>query len=119
MNAIERLRIRNLFKNLLELISSAEEQYNYQEMVPIAEVPAELVTMWFDDHYRPEEEWFKEAFTAAEQQTIAEFSTYYSERIPRLPQTTSVTELQESSVWQEITIRAQTTLRELRMSSKD
>lgn len=44
--------------NLLRLLSSDQEQLNYQTDIPIAAVPAELVCVWFDDQYHPDDAYF-------------------------------------------------------------
>jgi hypothetical protein len=97
---------RQVFSSLLQLIADFKSQVDYQREVPIANVPAELVCMWFDDHYHPEREWFKESFAEEERKLMADFNEYYEKRVDHLPHTHDVLELQISTVWQEIAEKA-------------
>jgi hypothetical protein len=97
---------RHVFSSLLHMIADFQSQAEYQRDVPIANVPAELICQWFDDHYHPEEEWFKESFSEEERELMADFNDYYNKRIDYLPKTNDVFELQKSIVWQEIAAKA-------------
>ena len=56
---------------LLELLADAAAQERYEHNVPIADVPAELCCMWFDDLYHPDSPAFQAAFTVAELDALA------------------------------------------------
>ena len=101
---------REFLRELLSLISSTEGQRQYEQEVPIANVPAELVCMWFDDHYHPESEWFRARFSHDEQSTLAEFSHFYKARLDLLPDTANVEELQKSECWHQIMEKAARTV---------
>ncbi|MBK1853220.1 hypothetical protein FE845_17880 [Marinobacter sp. 1-4A] len=59
---------------VLDLISSKEEQLDYQAKAPIAYVSAELFNQWDDCYQIPkEQEWYKEAFTDGELSILQEF----------------------------------------------
>jgi hypothetical protein len=58
--------LRNNIVGLMRMLASKNEQLAYERDVPIANVPAELVCMWFDDFYHPEAGLFLEAFSPAE-----------------------------------------------------
>jgi hypothetical protein len=59
---------------ILDLISSKEEQLDYQAKVPIAYVSAELFNQWDDCYQIPkEQDWYKEAFTEGELSILQEF----------------------------------------------
>lgn len=62
----------------LQLISSREEQLDYQRDVPIAHVTAEIFCHWTDGCYQNgkflKEKWCISAFSATELQAIAEFN---------------------------------------------
>ncbi|RFA29939.1 hypothetical protein CAI21_08945 [Alkalilimnicola ehrlichii] len=59
---------------VLDLISSKEEQLDYQAKAPIAYVSAELFNQWEDCYQTPkEQDWYKEAFSKAELKVFQEF----------------------------------------------
>ncbi len=76
--------IRQGIRELLALLASEEEQLAYERDVPIANVPAELVCMWFDDTYHPDAAWFR-PFTTEELLALAEFHAAYAGVVQRLP----------------------------------
>lgn len=60
--------------DVLNLISSKEEQLDYQAKAPIAYVSAELFNQWDDCYQIPkEQDWYKEAFSEAELKVLQEF----------------------------------------------
>lgn len=71
-------RIRRNILNVLDLWSSQEEQLEYQENVPIAQVSAELFCQWADDSYHPESRQFKMAFDEKEREILAEFDKTFN-----------------------------------------
>ncbi|MCP3681316.1 MAG: hypothetical protein GY861_01375 [bacterium] len=99
--------------DLLNTISDMQEQLRYEESVPIANVPAELVCMWFDDYYHPESKLFLESFDDREMKLLEEFHEYYKKMKDKLPNTSSVKELQKSPVWNEVANKASKTLKTL------
>ena len=59
---------------MLDLISSKDEQLDYQAKVPIAYVSAELFNQWQDCYQIPkDQDWYKEAFSEAELMIFQEF----------------------------------------------
>ena len=98
--------IRAGILKLLELLGDAAAQERYEHDVPIANVPAELVCMWFDDSYLPESPAFRSAFTAAELQMLAEFNRFYDSRASSLPSCGGVRGLHRSDAWAEIMVEA-------------
>lgn len=109
----ERHQSRSLFRRLLELIGDLDQQRQYKRDVPIANVPAELICMWFDDHYRPDQAWFPEAFSSRERLTLADFSAFYEERLSMLPTQEGIKTLQATPEWAEIREKARLALAEL------
>lgn len=71
-------RIRQNVLNVLSLWSSKEEQLEYQENVPIAQVSAELFCQWADDSYHPESRQFKMAFNEKEREILADFDKTFN-----------------------------------------
>ncbi len=100
--------IRACIQDLLELIASKEEQVDYAKRVPIADVSAELVCMWFDDSYQPNSRQHKEAFSIKEQEVLSKFNAFYDARVDSLPKT--LDELQLDPQWDEIVREAQKVL---------
>lgn len=94
----------------LKILSSAEEQVNYQKNIPIADTPAELFCGWFDDVYHPETDLFKSTFSEDEQKVLAEFNDFFKKREEKIP-TTSLEEMQKNKEWNEIMEKAKETLK--------
>ena len=109
----ERVQTRRVFRDLLELISDFSAQRKYEQDVPIANVPAELVCMWFDDQYHPDSTRFSDAFSSRERAALADFSAYYGARKRVLPMSTGVDSLQATQEWADVSEKARATLAEL------
>lgn len=77
---------RPVIEELLELLSSPEQQLQYEADVPVAFVPDELVCMWFDGHYFPDDPFFRSCFTPDELEVLAAFSSLYQRELDRLPE---------------------------------
>lgn len=107
------LLTRSTFRELLELLSSREAQLRYETDVPIANVPAELLDMWFDDRYHPETPWFSQAFTDHERQVLADFNAFFSGVAERLPTDRGVAALHAEPVWDDVCAKASEVLAEL------
>lgn len=104
--------IRESIKEVLELIASKEEPVKYEQNVAIANVPAELICMWFDDSYHPETLLHKESFSEEEQQTLSYFNTFFDSRVEKLP--TSLAEMHTDPLWDEIVLEAQRTIESIK-----
>lgn len=99
---------------LLKLISSFDEQIQYEKSVPIADVPAELICMWFNDVYHLTED-FKNDFTADELAALSKFNSFYDEKIPFLLDLKSeLKEFHNSPVWKEVSEEAKKALNKLK-----
>ncbi len=77
---------RPVIEELLELLSSSEQQLQYEADVPVAFIPDELVCMWFDDHYHPEDAFFRSCFTPDELEALAAFDSLYRREVDTLPE---------------------------------
>ncbi len=106
MTGPDQNHIRPGILKLLDLLGDAAAQQRYEHEVPIANVPAELVCMWFDDSYQPESPAFRSAFTASELQLLAEFNRFYDSRARALPSSGGVRGLHQSKAWAEIMVEA-------------
>jgi hypothetical protein len=92
--------IRDGIRSLLALLADANAQRDYEVRVPIADVPAELFCMWFDDQYHPDDAGFRAAFSPEELSALAQFDTQYrtiGEELKPLPG--SVVDLQAKPGW--------------------
>lgn len=100
-----------LILELLQLLASEERQLVYERNVPHVDITAELVCMWFDDTYHPDDAFFTSCFSSDELAALAEFHLFYDQRNDRLPESkgTVRTWLADSS-WREIMVKAQETL---------
>src|ERR1041384_362620 len=102
---------RPMIIDLLRLLSSGQEQLAYEAKVPIADVPAELLCMWFDDQYHPQDPFFRSCFTAGELEALARFHEFYDQRHKSLPKSQgTVRTWLVSPVWREIMVEAKKTL---------
>ena len=68
---------------LLQLLASEQKQLDYEKSVPIADVPAELLCMWFDDLYYPGS--IEAQFDSSEAATLARFNAFYGVERKKLP----------------------------------
>jgi hypothetical protein len=103
-----------MVRDLLSLIGDAGAQQRYERDVPIANVPVELVCMWFDDQYHPDAEGFSECFSDEERSLLAGFDEFYDRRVEFLPTSGGVAELHASKPWIEVMEKARATLQALR-----
>ena len=70
---------------VLRLLSSPEEQLEYERRVPGVSVPTELLSQWFDDLYIPESSSFRLCFSSQEMGALAAFNNYFADREKLLP----------------------------------
>ena len=103
--------LRQNIIGLVQLLASKEKQLAYECDYPIADVPVELVCMWFDDLYHPQWDLFVDAFSHKERVRLARFHTFYDLRVERLPDT--LAEMHDSDVWNEVMTEAQQVLEDL------
>lgn len=104
---------RRSIHELLVLIGDRDAQRAYERDVPIANVPAELICMWFDDHFQPGSGWFVSAFSNDELAELAAFNDFYRARTDKLPTSGGIDVLQKAREWDEIVDRARATLTRL------
>ena len=75
MERVERQQLlRGRIVEYLRLLCSAEEQLEYQYNVPYVNVTVELVCIWFDDCYHPENNFFSSSFSNIELEAMANFN---------------------------------------------
>ena len=77
--------LRSGIVDVLRLLSSAEQQLEYERRVPSISVPIELESIWFDDTYIPSSHAFKSYFFPEELEAMAVFNTYFIDQKELLP----------------------------------
>jgi hypothetical protein len=91
---------------LLELIASYQAQKDYEKNVPVANVAAELVCMWFDDFYHLTPQFVTE-FTERELHALADFNKFYDVRVEKISNSNKeLNELQQNKYWKEVSAKA-------------
>ena len=90
----------------VQMISDLEAQKSYEKNVPIADIPSELISSWFDDCWYPDDKEFLNLFTTKEINVLKEFSAYYEQKLKKMP-LTSFSEMHESFQWQQVVGKAQ------------
>ena len=93
---------RSTVLRLLELLSDREAQVQYEVDVPIANVPAELICMWFDDQYYPGRAPFTDAFSPDERAHLASFDATFAGVQESLPTSGGVAALHAAPGWSEV-----------------
>lgn len=91
----------------LRLLADADAQLKYEQTVPVANVPAELVCLWFDDL---DTQNLPADLSPSAATLIRAFSAYYGSRLENLPTHEGVANLQMSAAWQDVMAEAQKTL---------
>ena len=119
MSDAHRDETRRLLHDLLLLLSDREAQRAYERDVPIANVPAELLSMWFDDIYHPSSDRFGAAFSDDERAELAAFNDSYRARADDLPTTGGVAALHGTPEWDEVVERASAALLRLGWETSD
>lgn len=94
---------RESVRELLQLLSDPAAQRKYERDVPIANVPAELVCMWFDDLYHPE---LLTGFSESERKALADFHSFFDARVEGLPCDGGVAKLHDAPAWREVMAKA-------------
>jgi hypothetical protein len=96
--------IRTRVFDHLRLVAAPHLQWKLERNVPEADVPAELVAVWFDDAYRPKWGEFRRAFDATEFEALERFNERFDAVADALPDT--LIELQHDPKWREVELAA-------------
>ena len=104
---------RNEVIDTLQLISSKEEQIEYQCEVPVADVITELHRDW-ESAYLRDQEWFTEIFNERELQALDQFNTEIETIMSKLGEPLPpINEFIETAVWNHLVFAANLALSEL------
>ena len=97
---------------ILQLIASEQKQLEYEKTVPIADVPSELLCMWFDDLYHPGS--VEAQFDSKDAQALAQFNDFYGAETKRLPPSRgTIRTWLADPTWRKIMAAAEEALRQL------
>src|SRR4051794_25879652 len=89
--------------DLLKLLASEEEQLAYARNVPHLDITAELVCMWFNDLYCPDDAFFRSCFSDGELEALADFHEFYDQRVKLLPESRGTVQTWLASpMWRQI-----------------
>ena len=108
MNVTDELRqtIRASIREHLSLLGDLERQRKYERDVPIADVPAELFCVWFDDIYHSESPAHRGAFTLRELRALEEFSAHFDRVHSSLGDVHGVADLHARVEWTQLSVAA-------------
>ena len=101
---------RDRYLEILRLIADPEAQRRYERDVPIANVPAELACMWFDDL---DAAWPAGNLTPSDALRLNAFTALYDSRVEDLPTGGGVAALHASARWREVMDEAKAVLDDL------
>ncbi len=107
--------------DVLEMISSKEYQFDYQEKVPIAHVSEELFNQWESCYQTPKnQEWYQEAFTETEHIILKTFDDVFEGICKKTPQNLpDIYEFIKSAEWDELSKAAKIALDKLNIMKQD
>ncbi len=71
--------------NILQLLASPELQKKYNNDVPQACIPDELIAQWFDDFFFPDNDEFISIFSDYEWGELMEFHELFKDHLATLP----------------------------------
>jgi len=104
------MAFRKSIIDFIKLISSPQKQFEYEKNVPVANVPSELICMWFDDLYHPNTDLFLNSFNAQEIEALSLFNELYDLRVKNITSSDGVKGLQINNSWLEVQSHASTLL---------
>ncbi|MFV2060745.1 MAG: hypothetical protein ACC653_08665 [Gammaproteobacteria bacterium] len=100
---------------VLELLSSKQQQLDFQQKSPSANVALELMCRWFSDLYNLESHLLKRSFSDNEQIALLEFNRYYDTRKRSIPESIEI--LHQDSDWAIIMTAAKKLLVEIKSNN--
>lgn len=103
---------RKCIKDTLEILSSIEEQLEYQRNVPWVNITVELVCFWFDDDYHPKNKIFLSAFSEKELQAMSDFNEVFEQILAPMQGDyfPAITKLVKTTEWKRLVQAAHDTL---------
>lgn len=105
---LSKTQIRKSVHNVLSLLSSKQQQIDFQQNSPSVNVALEILCLWFDELYNPGTPLFQKSFTKLEFDLLQEFNQYYSLRKGKLPE--SLNDLHDDADWKIIMHEAKSIL---------
>lgn len=104
--------LRSELIDSLNMLAHIDRQKEYHRNVPIADVPSELISAWFDSGFYPDDEYFRNLFSDQEWMWLCKFNEFYEARISVLPE--RFEDLMECKEWLDIVHEAKLTLNNMR-----
>ena len=104
--------IRENLVDLLDLLSDKDKQIEYAKLVSDQTAITELVCMWFDDLYHPDNKIFVLAYSDKELEALKKFNAYYDTISDKI-QNDSIEKLIADPNWVELIRLASETKAEL------
>ena len=102
---------RFLTVEALQLLSSEPEQTEYEQAVPNVDITSELISIWFDQTYHPEDQQYRGAFSDAELDSLRAFHEIFDGAVDQLPQSQgTIKNWLNTSTWTEVMKKAESTL---------
>lgn len=99
---------------LLKLIATEQEQLNYEKNVPYVDIGQEIICMWFNDLYIPDDMYFVSYFSKKELIALNEFNCFFEEKKRHLPAAEgTIKTWLNSPIWKEIMTKAEETIRKM------
>jgi hypothetical protein len=105
--------VRHAIREHLALLADSERQRAFERRAQIADVPAELLSAWFDDLYHPDRLLFQRALSPSEREALRRFNAILEGAAVELAEVTRLDELQARPIWTQVGQEAAETLRRL------
>jgi hypothetical protein len=105
--------VRSSIRGHLALLADLEGQRQYERDVPIADVPAELFCIWFDDSYFSESPAHQQAFTPSELTALETFSAMLLSISTSVGEIRDVADLQARREWPRLAAAAAAVLQQI------
>lgn len=112
-NANLSMSVRNSIIEILDLLGDYESQIDYGKAVGDYIAIQEMVCMWFDDNYHPENENFAKAFSKKELIKLKEFNDFYEMIYNKIPDQ-NIRTLHIDQNWERLIRLAQKTVNEIK-----
>jgi hypothetical protein len=112
-NANLAMSVRNSIIEILDLLGDYENQIDYGKAVGDYIAIQEMVCMWFDDNYHPENENFVKAFSKKELIKLKEFNDFYEKIYNKIPDQ-NIRTLHIDQNWERLIRLAQKTVNEIK-----
>lgn len=94
------MTIRNSILDHIKLLSSSDEQLAYERNAEFTHAPSEMISIFFEDLYNPDDEKFSASFTVDELDDLAQLNSLLEKAAES--QFCSVSELINNDDWKNV-----------------